>query len=167
MAKKVPIPGEEFSSQSYGAALDIEVSDSADIKAIQTRLQQMYKVLKDSVNQQIEENNQSKSFLDMPPEKNSFLNPDKQENPLTENSNPKSNGTNNSGSNHRPCTDPQKKAIWAISKVQKISQKYLIDNIFSKYGVKTPDELSIKEASEVINYLKDMNLNNNSFNNRR
>jgi hypothetical protein len=164
MAKKVPIPGEEFSSQSYGAALDIEVSDSADIKAIQTRLQQMYKVLKDSVNQQIEENTGSNQTIS---EKNSFLNPDKQENPLTENSNPKSNGTNNSGSNHRPCTDPQKKAIWAISKVQKISQKYLIDNIFSKYGVKTPDELSIKEASEVINYLKDMNLNNNSFNNRR
>lgn len=30
LSKKVPIPGRDFSSQQYGAGLEIEVADQAD-----------------------------------------------------------------------------------------------------------------------------------------
>jgi len=45
ISKKVPIPGTEFSSQQYGAAMEIEVSDADKPENIQARIRGLYGLL--------------------------------------------------------------------------------------------------------------------------
>jgi len=45
ISKKVPIPGTEFSSQQYGAAMEIEVSDADKPENIQARIRELYRAL--------------------------------------------------------------------------------------------------------------------------
>ena len=52
-SKKVSMPDVEFSSQQYGAAMEVEVSDAADAQEITGRLEAIYKLLEKSIDQQI------------------------------------------------------------------------------------------------------------------
>jgi hypothetical protein len=54
LSKKVPIPDVDFSSQQFGAAVEVEVSDGADAWQIAAKLQQLYGLLERSVQEQID-----------------------------------------------------------------------------------------------------------------
>lgn len=53
LSKKVPIPGANFSSQSYGAGLEVEVADTASAKMIQKKVRELYALLNTSVQEQL------------------------------------------------------------------------------------------------------------------
>ncbi|HEY3319925.1 MAG TPA: hypothetical protein VGP72_05550 [Planctomycetota bacterium] len=53
ISKKVPLPGIEFSSQQFGAAMEIEISDADAPEVIQARIQELYSMLSAAVDEQI------------------------------------------------------------------------------------------------------------------
>ena len=53
LSKKVPLPGVEYSSQQYGAAMEIEVSDADQSAVIQQRIRELYALLSTSIDEQI------------------------------------------------------------------------------------------------------------------
>lgn len=56
VSRKVPIPGTEFSSQSFLAGMEIEVGNEASFGEIQKKFQEMYSVLEAAVKEQIVSN---------------------------------------------------------------------------------------------------------------
>lgn len=66
--RKVPIPGTEYSSQSFGAGMEVEVGNNASFEEIQNKFKEMYKVLESSVKEQILSN--CKPILKEPAKKN-------------------------------------------------------------------------------------------------
>ncbi len=53
ISKKVPLPSVEFSSQQFGASMEIEVSDADQPDAIHQRIRDLYALLSRSVDEQI------------------------------------------------------------------------------------------------------------------
>ncbi len=53
LAKKVPIEGLAYSSQQYGAAMEIEISDADRPDAIKSRIQELYALLAQTIDEQI------------------------------------------------------------------------------------------------------------------
>jgi len=53
VSKKVPIPGMNFSSQSFGAGMEVEVGNNASTEEIQKKFEGMYNLLETSVKEQI------------------------------------------------------------------------------------------------------------------
>ncbi|MCY3019408.1 MAG: hypothetical protein NTW87_10340 [Planctomycetota bacterium] len=53
ISRKVPIAGIEFSSQSYSAGLEVEVSDGESPEAIKTRIRDLYALLSSAIDEQI------------------------------------------------------------------------------------------------------------------
>ncbi|MFA5386057.1 MAG: hypothetical protein WC297_00010 [Candidatus Paceibacterota bacterium] len=56
MSRKVPIPGTEFSSQSFGAGMEVEVGNNASSEEIRSKFKDMYQILETSVKEQIVSN---------------------------------------------------------------------------------------------------------------
>ena len=148
LSKKVPMPDVEFSSQQYGAAMEIEVSDAADAQEIAGRLQSIYGLLEKSVDEQTGQASAGKS-APAQPQKRPFLG-DTSGKPHTE-------GGNGNGSSRRgngKASPAQIKALFAISKDKGMDRTGLIELLKAEYSVERPDDLSIKAASDLIGRLQ-------------
>ncbi|HLX61011.1 MAG TPA: hypothetical protein VKX17_06985 [Planctomycetota bacterium] len=53
ISKKVPLPGIDYSSQSYGASMEVEVSDSDKPEIIKERISELYSLLSQTIDEQI------------------------------------------------------------------------------------------------------------------
>jgi len=157
LSKKVPIPGCDFSSQNYGAALDIEIADSSDVQTIQTRLRQMYRVLEESIDIQIQAaangNVQGSSSLGNQNTNQLFLDNRSSERSSTEYQSGSRN--QNTKGDERKATSAQVKAIHAIIKNRGFGLEYLSRVVFPKYQVDRVEDLSLQQASEIIKGLKE------------
>lgn len=109
--RKVPIPGKDYSSQSFGAGMEIEVGNEAGFDEIKKKLNEMYEVLEASVKEQIVSNGGQVS-----------------ETPEPENS--------GSGRNEDPITPSQKNLIGKLVKEQEIFGKERIRLL----SIKTKEE---------------------------
>ena len=127
LSKKLPINGIEFSSKSASAGIEVEMPSSANAEEIRCRLKQLYAALEFSVDDQLG---------------NPTLNSD--EGP----SHPRPNG------NGRKATEAQLKAIRAISEDRGVSGQQLRDLLSQEFQVDQTDELSIRQASTLIDLLK-------------
>lgn len=56
VSRKVPIPGQEFSSQSFSAGMEAEVGNEATADEIKEKIREMYQILEASVKEQIVSN---------------------------------------------------------------------------------------------------------------
>lgn len=56
VSRKVPIPGTEFSSQLFGAGMEVEVGNNASSEEIRGKFKEMYQILEVSVKEQIVSN---------------------------------------------------------------------------------------------------------------
>src|SRR3989339_711182 len=54
VSKKVPIPGQDYSSQQYTAGMEVEVSDGATTEQIQDRIKQVYALLEACIAREID-----------------------------------------------------------------------------------------------------------------
>jgi len=56
VSRKLPIPGTEYSSQSFLAGIEVEVGNESTSAEIQKKFQEMYVLLETAVNEQITSN---------------------------------------------------------------------------------------------------------------
>jgi len=53
VSRKVPIPGHEFSSQSFSAGMELEIGNEASSEEVKKKFQEMYGILESTVKAQI------------------------------------------------------------------------------------------------------------------
>ena len=166
LSKKIPMPGIEFSSQQFGASLEVELSDADKADVIQTKIQSLYLMLSKAVDDQIG----ATGFHTGPDPDNGQDAPTPHINRLpargqsqahVQSRTPAQNGNGNG--NGKPlvrrgpakATAAQVRAIHAIAKAGKID---LVD-FLANYNVITPEDLHVKDASRLIDELKACNSN--------
>ena len=169
LSKKVPLPGVDYSSQQYGASLEIEVSDADKPEAIQDRIRELYSLLNGAINEQIGVANVSSALPAAAPAQRNFngngnghaLPPPPQQ-PVPQPVLPRNgyiNGRNrvvgaaaNGNGTTRPvtCTESQAKCIYAICKAQGLD----LASILADFNVVSPRDLAIRDASRLIDELK-------------
>src|SRR5437667_145077 len=108
--KKVPIRGLDYSSQQFGAAMEIEISDTDRPDAIKQRIQEVYALLSQTVDEQIT-GATATARTQLP-------SPQPQPQPVASSNSgqpPPQNGRSNAG---RPitATEAQQRALYAIAK---------------------------------------------------
>lgn len=116
VSRKVPIPGTEYSSQSFSAGMEIEVGNDATLSEVQKKFKEMYLVLEDAVKEQIVSNG-----VHLPEE------------PVA------GNPGNNGHSEEDPITPSQKNLIEKLVREQEIfgKERMRLLNISSKEQAKT------------------------------
>jgi hypothetical protein len=150
LSRKLPVEGIEFLSQSVSAGLEVEVSDSADGEEIAGKLRSMYSLLDRSIAEQIATGTDGAQPSAAAP-KRPFLG--------HEGANGGSKAAHgNDGNNHRDgrASAPQVKTAWAIAKDRGLSREDLVKLLQAEFGVDRPDDLSIKDASDLITKLRQL-----------
>jgi hypothetical protein len=148
LSKKVPMPDVEFSSQSYGAAMEIEVSDAADAPEITGRLEAIYKLLEQSIDGQIAKASAGRAAPEQQPKRPFLGEPSVK--PQAEGGN--GNGSPKRGNGH--ASQGQIKMIFAVSKDRGMSRDDLIGLLKAECSVERPDDLTVKAASDLIGKLQ-------------
>jgi hypothetical protein len=136
VTKKVPIAGVEFSSQSCSAGIEVEADGGATSQELLERLKQLYALLELAVDEQLKvpveapaSSREANATASDPPQK-TF------------------NG------NGRKATQAQIKAIQAIARERGVDAKQLEVLIQRECGAASLSDLSLKEASALIDALK-------------
>lgn len=130
VSKKLPMPDVEYSSRSCSASIEVEVTEGTNPTALQEKLKKLYGLLELAVDKQL-------SAPRNVPDR-------KQRSPFS--------GSN--GGNGRSATEAQVRAILAIAADKGISESELRRGLEREYGVQQPDKLNIRQASDVIDRLK-------------
>ncbi len=155
LSKKVPLPGIDYSSQQYGASLEIEVSDADRPEAIQGRIRELYNLLSSAIDEQIGVAHPNTARTLPPPvTKNSapVALPVQQRNGYATGQNRVAavNGNGNVNGRATGATAAQQKAVWAICKNLGVN----ISDVLSEFSVGDVKALSVKQASKLIDSLK-------------
>jgi hypothetical protein len=164
VSKKTPLPGVEYSSQQFGAAMEIEVSDADNVTAIQTRIRDLYMLLSKSIDEQIAAAQPqapvAQNRLPQQPYRNNGGNGNggnghngtqqRAGYATSHKQNGNGNGSNNGNGRKTTATVAQCKAIYAISKSLNLD----LAAVLADYNVSDASQLHIKVASQLIDDLK-------------
>lgn len=166
LSKKVPIPGLEYSSQQFGASMEIEVSDADMPHAIQARIHELYALLSNSIDPQIAGATQCPEKAPPPPVSSPPVQhrqrvPQQLPQPSQQQRVGYANGrnrvaavTNGSGANGNgrrvTATEAQVKYVYALTKSLGLDLK----SVLAGYKVSAPDDLFIRDCSSLIESLK-------------
>lgn len=141
VSKKVPVPGVEYSSQSFMAGIEVEVSDGATPEQIQARIREVYAILEQTIDSEIAaRNGEPAQAMSMRPEAESR---------------PANRLPVSQNNNGRRATQAQIKAILAIGHSIGMDRAKLIDYVGGEFNVKKLDDLAIKDASTLIERMKE------------
>jgi len=162
LSKKVPLPGVEYSSQQYGAAMEIEVSDADQPEIIQQRIRELYTLLSTTIDDQISGAAQQPVKALPAPVRAQPV----QSQPVPQQRNGYATGrnrvaavTNGSGNGNgrrsANATEAQCRAIFAICKSQGINMA----DVLADFNVADAKDLHVKDASRLIDQLKSQNGN--------
>jgi hypothetical protein len=146
LSKKVPLPQVEYSSQQYGASLEIEVSDSADAGEITGKLKSIYDLLERSIDEQIAAK-AAKPAVEAESRRPLFSSGSK---PAANNAPAGGNGNGRNGH----ASPAQIKAIFAVCKDKNMSRDELIALLKGEFNLARPDDLTVKQASDLIGRLQ-------------
>ena len=146
VSKKVPVPDVEFSSQSYSAGMEVEVSSGTEPEEIQKKLKVLYALLERSIDAQLAAG-QSEAPQPLPdqPSRRGINGRETR---------PNGHRTGNGTRNARTATEAQVRAIQAIAGDRGYSEQGLADLLSSRFGARTVEALSIGDASHLIDLLK-------------
>jgi hypothetical protein len=157
MSKKVPIPDKAYSSQAFGASIEIEVSDAMSFDVIHERIRHLYTLLGQSIDEQLTEgqNGVRNGILsEGPPEtipsKATASRNGSSRARFTYGSVNCTNGNGATAEQNLMATKAQCRAITAICKTLSID----VAALMSEYNVSDPSQLTIKTASELITELR-------------
>lgn len=144
LSKKTPLPGIDFSSQQFGASMEIEVSDGDTPEAIRAKIRELYSLLSSSIDEQLAQ-------AQAPGNGQQPVDPPQSRTPrIPTGSNGNGNGQRgNRGGRMVMATAAQKKAIAAICKDQGLEVGEVLADWHGD-----PEKLTVKEASNVIDALK-------------
>ena len=169
ISRKVPIPGVEFSSQSFGASMEVEIN-SADAGEVQTQLAQLYDSLSRGIDAQISdakhlpEDAPTNPLPRQPVQQSQPVHqqqPPVQQRPAYTNGNGRNRiaaatSTNGNGNARRvTCTEAQAKCIYAICKAQGLD----MTSVLADFNVADARDLHVRDASRLIDQLKSQNGN--------
>lgn len=161
--KKLPLPGFEFSSQCFSAGLEVEASDADSPEAIKLKIRQLYAVLEESVNAQIaaaaeahgqaaEHDNGGNGHRQSGAGQQARRPNDGEAQQRAQGST-SGNGNGQRGNRRGPmvpATAAQCKAIRSIAGEQNLD----LAAVLAPYRVNAAEELSIRDASRLIDELK-------------
>ena len=148
VSKKVPLPGIEFSSRSYSAGMEVEVSSGSGKDELKEKLRSLYALLEESIDEQIKEKDSRGSSTEDPPSRPS---PRRSNGP---GGNGRRDGNGRGNGNGRTATQAQIKAIYAIAREHGYSDDDLDRLAEGTFGANKPSALSISQASTLIDTLK-------------
>jgi hypothetical protein len=161
ISKKVPLPGIQFSSQQYGASMEIEISDADKPEAIQSRIHELYGLLSNSIDQQITgaapqqqprlAAPQQAHQPQQPVQQNASVYNNGHNRVANTNASPNTNG--NSNGRRVTCTEAQAKCIYAICKAQGLD----LAAVLADFNVADARDLHVRDASRLIDQLKKNN----------
>ena len=144
ISKKVPLPERQYSSQQFGASLEIEVSDASKPEDVQQRLRQLYSIISKTIDEQI---SQASNGSSKPAAASAAARP---------NGNGGTSGHTAAATtaaqprNGAMATQAQQRAIHALSKRAGLD----VGAAVSEHGVSDPAALSVRQASTLIDSLK-------------
>jgi hypothetical protein len=160
ISKKVPIPGTDFSSQQFGAAMEVEVSNADTPENIHARVRELYQTLSVAIDEQIGAATQSMPVNSPPvpaPVANRQYPPPLPQptvntgrasySPGRGNGRPNGNGGNGKRTS---ATEAQQRAIYAICKAANLD----MNAVLADFNVTDASQLSVKDASRLIDELK-------------
>ena len=157
VSRKVPVPNLEFSSQSFHGGVEVEVSDGASEEQIRERLGALYALLDGAVQSEIAKAEARAARPAQPPSP-----PQPRWNGQNQaQAQPKASG-NGQPQPSQPVTNrvakattAQVKAVFGIAKGQGIAREALFAMVAQQYGgISKPEDLTISQASELIQKLK-------------
>ena len=177
ISRKVPVPGVAFSSRSCSAGMEVELSDTASTEAIRERLRGLYALLREAVAEQLEAGDRTPVALPASPPAEPELSPaappvsasapppeslpvsspvrlPAERLPAAPSGPPPANGNGNGGGNGK---EPQTKATRAQQRaIHAICRNLGLDPamVLFDYGVVSAADLTIKDASRLIDDLK-------------
>ena len=143
LSKKMPIADVEFSSRQCGATIEVEVADQADPEDIRQRLRDLYGMMEEAVDAQLEG-----TPVPAPEDPVSRLSALKGDG--------KGGNGNGNGRRNGHASAAQVKAVFAISKDRGLSRNDLATFLREELGVERPEDLSVQQASDLIGRLQAM-----------
>jgi len=162
VSKKVPIPGLDYSSQNFNAGMEVEIGSNTSRGELKEKYQELYRILEDSIQEQI-------SDVSIGANQNA---PQRQPQRATGSGNggnghggnghsgggSRRNGSGGNGKkNDIKATDAQVRAIFAIAGSKGYDKRGIQDMLSESYGVSSPKQLHIGDASSLIDSLKNGN----------
>lgn len=149
MCKKVPIAGLNYSSQSFMAGLEVEISDNCNDAEIRNRIRDVYLLLEQSVNEQIKDTSRKAEQNNRNYRDNHHSGRGGRDGRGNQQNNRRQNN------NSRQASKAQVNAVYAICKANGISRDELSGMLQQDYGKNKPEDLELSQASEFIGILKD------------
>ena len=165
LSKKVPIPGLDYSSQQFSCGLELELSGEQTQDSIRQNIRKLYALLHAAIDEEIRE------AATTPPvftnalygaargrsEADTSRWRDRSYGDSRQSRWSKQGGNSRYGANRQAgrATQAQIKAIFAISKANGIERGVLHEMLEDRFNVSQPDDLSVKQASKLIETLKD------------
>ena len=133
--KKIPVEGQQFSSESFHASVEIELSDSLTPDQIQEKIHSTAELLRQSVDAELGQKQPQRET-----ERGAFT-PRQGSRPQQER--PAEGST-------RKASNKQVKYLTDLAGEQKVTLQDLNAEIFERYGVQGLYDLSAAQASEMI-----------------
>ena len=128
-SKKIPVPGEEFSSQSFHASIETECADALTPEQLQSRIHDTFALVRDAVETELHGKPAAKSEPEKPEASS------KTESPLK-------------------ASNKQVKFILDLAKVRGLSLSALNTRVQDKFKAESVYELGRKDASKLVDELK-------------
>ena len=146
VCRKIPIHGVEYSSQSFGASLEIEIN-SDDPAGVQAKLLQLYASLNNGIDAQIAAASVPATVQNQPTPTPSPAQP-RSGMAVTNRITAVTNGNGNG--KRVTATEAQQRAIFAICKAQNLD----VAAVLADFNVADSRDLHVKDASKLIDQLK-------------
>jgi len=154
ISKKIPLPGIDYSSQSYGASMEVEISDADKPEAIKQRINELYGLLSQTIDEQLSgsapQQRNSTAVVQQAPVRALPAPVPQQPQPRTYNGQNRLSKIANGNGRVVVATQAQCRAIFAISKAQGLDLAAVLAN----YNVTDASQLHVKDASQLIDQLK-------------
>ena len=167
VSKKVPIPDMEYSSQNFSAGMEIEVSSNISKGELKDKYRELYRVLSESIREQLAEASISSSQMPQPQNHNTRRHQQVHSGGNGRGGNGygsnghvgnghggNGHGGKNGNGNGKKATDAQVRAIYAIANSKGLDKQRIQNMLSESYGVSYPNQLHIGDASSLIDQLK-------------
>ena len=129
--KKVPVAGEQYSSQSYHCSVEVELSDAASPEQLQAKIAETFALVRDAVESELHGKPAAKTEPEAQPAKGEPAKPDTTK-----------------------ASNKQVKFILDLAKGKGLSLSALNTRVQDKFKVETVYDLARKDASRLLDELK-------------
>jgi len=141
-SKKVPVEGQDYSSQSYHCSVDVEIPDGLTPNQLQAKIHSTFGLVRDSVEAELHNGHTPRAAEQPPAEEHS------------DRSRPATNANGPSrGATDARASGKQIKFLTDLALQRQMDIRTLNDEAHCQFGVGRVEDLTRKQASEMIDTL--------------